>query len=119
VRSSVVEQRATTVSPLAHASVTARDEMFSDGRRSCCEAAELPRLPSLLEKNGIKFAFVSATLIATTLLASQAMAARGDLAARRAATADRTLADCVRAPSVGAFASAPYSVPPCMPNGAN
>ena len=66
-----------------------------------------------------KFAFVSVALIATTLLASQAMAARGDLAARRAATADRTLADCVRAPSVGAFASAPYSVPPCMPNGAN
>jgi hypothetical protein len=30
-----------------------------------------------------------------------------------------TTTDCVRAPNVGAYATAPYSVPPCMPNTLN
>jgi hypothetical protein len=58
-----------------------------------------------------KMTFVSATLIVATVFATQAMAARNDVAARHATTKD-----CVRAPNVGAFASAPYAVPPCMPN---
>jgi hypothetical protein len=45
------------------------------------------------------------------------MATRSDVAARHAkATAHTSVTDCVRAPDVGAFASAPYAVPPCMPN---
>jgi hypothetical protein len=58
-----------------------------------------------------KMTFVSATLIAVTVFATQAMAARNDSAARHATTRD-----CVRAPNVGAFASDPYTVPPCLPN---
>ena len=59
----------------------------------------------------IKMTFVSAALIAATLFATQAMAERNDSAARHA-----TARDCVRAPNVGAFASDPYTIPPCMPN---
>jgi hypothetical protein len=58
-----------------------------------------------------KMTFVSAALIAVTVFANQAMAARNDSAARHATTRD-----CVRAPSVGAFASDPYTVPPCLTN---
>jgi hypothetical protein len=63
-----------------------------------------------------KMTFVSAVLIAA-VFATQAMAARIDVAARHATTkAHATATDCVRAPNVGAFASNPYTVPPCMPN---
>ena len=58
-----------------------------------------------------KMTFVTAALIAVTVFATQAMAARPDVAARHATTKD-----CVRAPNVGAFASDPYTVPPCLPN---
>ena len=64
-----------------------------------------------MEKQMTKMTFVSAALIAATVFATQAMAARNDSAARHATTKD-----CVRAPNVGAFASDPYTVPPCMPN---
>ncbi|HET7122498.1 MAG TPA: hypothetical protein VFI51_00140 [Bradyrhizobium sp.] len=64
-----------------------------------------------------KMTFVSAVLIAATVFATQAMAARTDVAARHATTkAHASTTDCVRAPNVGAFASDPYTVPPCMPN---
>ena len=64
-----------------------------------------------------KVTFVSAALIAAAAFTTQAMAARSsDAAARRATTQTHTIADCVRAPNVGAFASAPYAVPPCMPD---
>ena len=66
-----------------------------------------------------KVTFVSAVLIAAAAFTTQAMAARSDAAAQRATNMTRTIADCVRAPNVGAFASAPYSVPPCMPNTIN
>jgi len=55
--------------------------------------------------------FVSAVLIAASVFATQAMAARNDSAERHATTKD-----CVRAQNVGAFASDPYTVPPCLPN---
>jgi hypothetical protein len=67
-----------------------------------------------------KVTFVSAVLIAAAAFATQALAARNsDAAAGRATNKTRTISDCVRAPSVGAFASAPYRVPPCMPNTIN
>ena len=61
--------------------------------------------------------FVSAVLIAASVFATQAMAARNDVAARHATTkAHASATDCARAPNIGAFASDPYTVPPCMPN---
>ena len=68
-------------------------------------------LASAMEKQMTKVTFASAALIAATVFATQAMAARNDAAARHATTKD-----CVRAPNVGAFASDPYTVPPCLPN---
>ncbi|SIN98737.1 hypothetical protein SAMN05443247_01201 [Bradyrhizobium erythrophlei] len=67
-----------------------------------------------------KVTFVSAVLIAAAAFTTQALAARSsDAAARRATNKTHTIADCVRAPNVGAFASAPYSIPPCMSNTIN
>ena len=64
-----------------------------------------------------KVTFVSAALIAAAVFTTQAMAARSDVAARHATTnAHKGVMDCVRAPNVGAFASDPYTAPPCMPN---
>lgn len=64
-----------------------------------------------------KVTFVSAALIVAAVFTTQAVAARSDVAARQARTNAHTSAtDCVRAPNVGAFASDPYIVPPCMPN---
>ena len=64
-----------------------------------------------------KVTFVSAALIAAAVFTTQAMAARNDVAARHAAAkAHRGLVVCMRAPDVGAFASDPYTVPPCLPN---
>ena len=59
-----------------------------------------------------KVIFVSAALIAAAVITTQAQAARSSNAAARHATTK----DCVRAPNVGAFASDPYTVPPCLPN---
>ena len=67
-----------------------------------------------------KVTFVSAALIAAAVFTTQAMAARSsDAAAGRATTKTHAIVDCVRAPNVGAYASAPYAVPPCMPNTTN
>jgi hypothetical protein len=60
--------------------------------------------------------FVSTALIAAAAYQVQAAAAR-DVAVRRAPA--HVMADCVRAPAVGAFASAPYKEPPCMPKTTN
>ena len=55
-----------------------------------------------------KVTFLSAALIAAVVFTTQAMAARGDVLARSSATKAHTgVADCARAPNVGAFASAP------------
>jgi hypothetical protein len=65
----------------------------------------------------IKMTFASAALMAAIAFSSQAMAARNDVAAgHRTAKAHAVSRDCVRAPKVGAFASDPWTVPPCMPN---
>lgn len=56
---------------------------------------------------------VAAALIAAAVYQTQAAAAR-DTAPRRMPT--QATADCVRAPAEGAYASAPYTKPPCLPN---
>jgi hypothetical protein len=66
----------------------------------------------------VKVTFVSAVLITALVLTSQAMAARSDRAGHRATKAHAVAKDCVRAPNVGAFASDPWTIPPCMPNSA-
>ena len=67
-----------------------------------------------------KLSFVSSLLIAAAAFTTQAMAARSsDAAARHAMNKSHAITDCVRAPNVGAYASAPYSVPPCMPSPLN
>jgi hypothetical protein len=60
---------------------------------------------------------VSTALIAAAVFTTQAVATRSDAAAQHAkAKAHTVVTDCVRAPDVGAFASDPYTVPPCIPN---
>ena len=57
---------------------------------------------------------VTTALVAAVVYQAQAATARSDVAVRRAAT--HHVADCVRAPAEGAFATAPYKEPPCLPN---
>ena len=67
-----------------------------------------------------KVTFVPAVLIAAAVFTTQALAARSsDATARGAMNKTHTITDCVRAPNVDAYATAPYSVPPCMPNTIN
>ena len=68
-----------------------------------------------------KLTFVAAALVAAAAYTTEASAARSNGASRhtQATTTTSTDASCVRAPNVGAFATAPYSSPPCMPNTAN
>jgi hypothetical protein len=66
-----------------------------------------------------KVTFVSAVLIAAALLTTQAMARSSDAAARHAASRTHAVTDCVRAPNVGAYASDPYKVPPCIGSAIN
>ena len=61
-----------------------------------------------------KMMFLSAALIAAAAFTTQAMAAGKDVAARQN-TAVQARKDCVRAPAVGAYATQPYTVPPCEP----
>jgi hypothetical protein len=62
-----------------------------------------------------KMMFLSAALIAAATFTTQAMAAGKDVAARQTVTAQASAKDCVRAPDVGAYATQPYTVPPCEP----
>jgi hypothetical protein len=63
-----------------------------------------------------KLIFVAAALVAAAACSTEASAAR-NVASRhsRPATVSRTAVDCVRAPNVGSYATAPFTVPPCMP----
>lgn len=71
--------------------------------------------------------FASVALIAALAVTTQAQAARSSNAPVRHVTnkshiitTDHTITtDCVRAPNVGAYATAPYTEPPCMPNSSN
>jgi hypothetical protein len=63
-----------------------------------------------------KFKLVSAALIATAMVATPAMAREHRGAVRQHTTATTVDgAGCIRAPAVGAFASEPWTVPPCEP----
>ena len=61
-----------------------------------------------------KVTLMSAALIAAAVFTTHAMATRSNVAVRQA-KAHTNVTDCVRALDVGAFASDPYTVPPCMP----
>jgi preprotein translocase subunit SecG len=99
------------VTAQAPALLKERDEISSKAGRSSQQGAErFFGFCHHMEKQMTKMTFVSAALIAATVFATQAMA-RNDSAARHATTRD-----CVRAPNVGAFATQPYTVPPCLPN---
>ncbi len=69
-----------------------------------------------------RFKVLSAGLIAASILTTPLMAreywhvARSDVSAPRGALDGR---DCVRAPDVGAYASDPYTRPPCEPTSFN
>ncbi|WFU35796.1 hypothetical protein QA635_15830 [Bradyrhizobium brasilense] len=60
-------------------------------------------------------------LVAAAACSTQASAAGNNAAVRRANAAMTTTTvsskttDCVRAPKVGSFATAPFTEPPCMP----
>src|SRR5260370_1437790 len=54
-----------------------------------------------------------AAMLTTPVMAQQYVAKPSDVSAPRDAVDGR---DCVRAPDVGAYASAPYTKPPCEPN---
>jgi hypothetical protein len=96
----------------ARASLKARDEISPKVGLSSHQGAErFLGFCHHMEKQMTKLTFVSAALIATTVFATQAMAARNNVTARHATTKN-----CVRAPSIGAFASDPYTAPPCLPN---
>ncbi|MBR0874653.1 hypothetical protein JQ633_30140 [Bradyrhizobium tropiciagri] len=65
-----------------------------------------------------KSIFIAAALIATAAFATDASAATRHIATRHAeasAMTDSFAGGCVRAPDVGAFATAPYKAPPCLP----
>jgi hypothetical protein len=69
-----------------------------------------------------KLTFVAVALVAAAAYTSEASAARSSVASRHTQTGKTTtstVSNCVRAPNVGAFASAPYSSPPCMPGTGN
>ncbi len=61
-----------------------------------------------------RLTIVAATLIVAAVTQTQAASAR-HVAPPRAAT-EATADYCVRAPAEGAYASAPYTKPPCQPN---
>ena len=65
----------------------------------------------------IRLSFVSAALIAAAVSQIETVSARDAAPARR--TVAHAPVDCVRAPAVGAYATAPYKEPPCMPKAAN
>ncbi|QPF85694.1 hypothetical protein IC762_05115 [Bradyrhizobium genosp. L] len=59
--------------------------------------------------------FAAALLIAVAAFATGASAATNHAASRHAETTTARSIDCVRAPDVGSFATAPYRMPPCLP----
>ena len=73
--------------------------------------------PYHTEKTMTKMTILSAALIAAAAFTTQAMAAGKDVAAQQntTVTAQAGTKDCVRAPDVGAYATQPYTVPPCEP----
>jgi hypothetical protein len=102
----------------ARALLKARDEISPKAGRSSQQGVErFLGFYHHVEEQMTKITFVSAALIAATAFATQAVAARNHVTAQHATAKTHTsVTDCVRAPDVGAFASDPYTVPPCMSN---
>jgi hypothetical protein len=68
-----------------------------------------------------KMTFLVAALVAAAAY-SEAASARSNAAPRHVqavAASSAAPGGCVRAPAVGAFATAPWSSPPCMPGTSN
>jgi hypothetical protein len=101
--------------------VMARDEIIPVVRRSRSWEPDLPGFRSLWRKPMTKLTFMVAALVAASAYTSEASAARSHVASRhaQATTAANGAGDCMRAPNVGAYASDPYTQPPCMPNTGN
>ena len=67
-----------------------------------------------------RMTIVAAALVAAAAYTTEAAArSNGTTRHTQAMATTSTGSNCVRAPNVGAFASAPYSVPPCMPGTTN
>jgi hypothetical protein len=98
--------------------VIARDEIFLGVHRTCSQKPSLFGFHHDAERTMTKMTFIAAALVAAAAYTTEASAARSNAASRHTqpATATNTVVDCVRAPHVGAYATAPYTVPPCMPN---
>jgi hypothetical protein len=79
--------------------------------------AGIIRLRHIKESTMSRLTIVAA-LIAATAYASEASAARSNGTSRQTETTASDRA-CVRAPNVGAFATAPYTSPPCVPARSN
>jgi hypothetical protein len=103
----------------ARATVITRDEISSGVFRTCYQKPRLFGFEHHAEKTMTKFTFVAAALVAAAAYATEASAARSNVASRQTPAATNAVTNCVRAPSVGAYATAPYSAPPCRPNAAN
>ena len=76
----------------------------------------MPGFNQRVERTMTKFIFVAAALVAAAAYTTEASAARKVASRATQATATaKTDVDCVRAPNVGSYATAPYAMPPCMP----
>ncbi|MDT4741929.1 hypothetical protein [Bradyrhizobium sp. WYCCWR 12699] len=62
-----------------------------------------------------RLTLVAAALIAAAVTPTQAATVR-HAAAHRAVVTQAATDACVRAPAEGAYVSAPYTQPPCLPN---
>ncbi len=62
-----------------------------------------------------RLTLVAAAMIAAAVTQTQAASLR-HVAPPRAAVTQAVTDSCVRAPAEGAYASAPYTQPPCLPN---
>jgi len=103
-------------SPSARGSVIARDEIIPGVHRTWSQEPGFAGFTDVWRTPMTKLTFVAAALIAAAAYSAQASAAGSNAASRRgqAATTSKT-GDCVRAPNVGSYATAPYTQPPCMP----
>ncbi|CAL79555.1 hypothetical protein BRADO5891 [Bradyrhizobium sp. ORS 278] len=78
--------------------------------------SKLVWLLQIKEKPMTKASLVCVALINAVLFTNQAMAACHGVGKRHIAAKAHETTGCIRAPNVGAFASDPYTSPPCVPN---
>jgi hypothetical protein len=97
------------------------DEITEDLFGSLLLEASLLDFRQLWRVRMTRMMFIVTALVTAAVYSTQESSARTSAVSRHSHAQTKTVkdADCVRAPNVGAFASAPYSVPPCMPGTAN